>query len=524
MEASSDAVAVAAGLLARGAFAEAEESCRQALTARPGDPRLLDQLGVILIHRERPAEAVEALRRAVQRAPATAAFHCHLGIAYAESRDFAKAAASLRRAMRLGPGNPEYPYRLGEALRGEGRLEDAVESYRVALEIDPTYVAALSNLAIALTSLGRCEEAEAAYRRALEIDPMQANVLNNLGILCVRAERRDEAERLFRRALEIAPGFEGALHNLARFHYQNAMALLRQGRFAEGWEEFRWRWKMKEFERIGANMTGIEWDGAAPEGKALFLYPEQGYGDSIQFVRYAPLLARRGARVFVGCPTPLARLFRTIRDVAGIVADGDNKPYYDAYATLFDMPRLFASTVETIPAEVPYLFADPAASAAWRERLGDGLKVGLVWAGNPRHSDDAQRSLPPAALAPLWTVANARFFSLQVGERAGEVAAFPPGRVNDLTPEIADFADTAAILSALDLLISVDTGPAHLAGAMARPAWTLLPHGPDWRWFSGRDDSPWYPTMRLFRQPEPDDWASVVQRVAARLAAGDLPR
>jgi hypothetical protein len=336
--------------------------------------------------------------------------------------------------------------------------------------------------------------------------------LNNLARLASWELRLGEAMRLLDAALAARPDFPAA-------RWTRAMARLQAGDMPGGWDDFEARWSLPEV-GPGPAIPRPVWDGTPLAGRRLLLQPEQGLGDTIQFARYAPLLAARGGTVVLGVQPPLQRLLRSL-EAPGVtvVACGEVLPPIDCYLPLLSVPRVLRQGLGDIPAAAPYLVAEPAAVARWRRRIGaacgGALAVGLVWAGNPRHINDANRSLPPAQLAALAAVPGVRFFGLQCGP--GRAVAPPLPEMVDLAAGLDDFAETAAVLAALDLLISVDTAPLHLAGALGRPAWALLPAVPDWRWLLGRVDSPWYPSLRLFRQPRPGDWAAVIAEVGVAL-------
>jgi ADP-heptose:LPS heptosyltransferase len=260
------------------------------------------------------------------------------------------------------------------------------------------------------------------------------------------------------------------------------------------------------------------WNGEDLAGRTVLLHGEQGYGDTIQGLRYVPLVAARGGRVVLEVPAPLARVAASVSGVAEFVTAGQALPRFDLVCPMLSLPRALGTTLETIPADLPYLAPPAEAVAQWRERLGGpGLRIGIAWAGSALHRSDAQRSIEIETLAPLLKTKGVRWFSLQVGERAADLARLPAGLITDLAPRLSDFADTAAALANLDLLISVDTAVVHLAGALARPAWVMLRARPDWRWMLEREDTPWYPSLRLFRQRERGDWDEVVARVRAAL-------
>ena len=262
------------------------------------------------------------------------------------------------------------------------------------------------------------------------------------------------------------------------------------------------------------------WTGEDLAGKTILLHHEQGLGDTIQFMRYAPLVAARGARIVLELQPALVRLAAGFQGTMEIVAAGSPLPPFDFHCPLLSLPERFATDLATIPVAIPYLVPETEATARWRRQLapGAGLKIGLVWAGNPAHQDDRKRSLPLERLMPLLKVPGLRWFSLQVGERAGDIARLPGGMITDLSQNLTDLAETAAAIANLDLVVAVDTSVVHLAGALGRPVWVLLPFAPDWRWMLGRDDSPWYPSLRLFRQKRPDDWDAVVAKVRRALA------
>lgn len=348
----------------------------------------------------------------------------------------------------------------------------------------------------------------AAYRRALALQPQHVGALTNLGRAFQKQAQPQEAIVCFERALALKP-------DLPEAHWGLATQRLLLGDFARGWEEYEHRWALPENQGLRREFAAPRWDGDDIAGRTILLHVEQGIGDTLQFVRYAPLLARRGARVIVLCQPPLKRLLMEMDDIS-VVADGEPLPGFDLHLPLMSLPRLFGTTLATIPADVPYLRTDPVDVRAWNGRLGgkDQFKIGLVWAGNRRHLNDRNRSCTLEALAPLAAVPGIRLYNLQKGEAATEIRNAPTNMdFVDLNGELVDFADTAAVITCLDLVITVDTAVAHLAGALARPAWLLLPFAPDWRWMLAREDSPWYPSLRLFRQNQAGDWGGVLTAV-----------
>lgn len=422
-----------------------------------------------------------------------------------------QAEHAYRRILAAAPDHGESMRALGLLLHRRERAQEAIPLLKRCVVIQPRRPLSHFTLAYVLQENDRLDEAEAVYRRTIELQPDNAEAHNNRGNALRDLGRFDEAEPAYRRALALKPDYANAHQNLG-------MLLLLRGRFEEGWPEYEWRWESPGYAFAKRTLPRPLWDGADLRGKRILLHCEQGYGDAIQFARYAPLVAARGASVILECPRPLARLFGSIQPLERLVARGDPLPAFDCHGPLLNLPRLLGTTLDSIPAGAPYLNAPAALLATWRERIAaeDRLRVGLVWAGNPKHRNDRHRSIGTAALAPLFSLTGVSFFGLQLDAKATApgTAAFV-----DLAEHLTDFADTAAALSQLDLLISVDTSVAHLAGALGRPSWVLLPFVPDWRWLIEREDSPWYPTMRLFRQHRAGDWASVIERVAAELNA-----
>jgi Tfp pilus assembly protein PilF len=418
----------------------------------------------------------------------------------------------VRQALAASPDNPGYHFHLGTLLKAQGDLDQAIACYQRALALRPDYVQAYNNLANAWMGKGQIEHAIDCFQRALALHPRYAEAHNNLGALLADQCRWDQAIACFRAAIAINPSIGSAHHNLAN-------VLLRLGDFSEGWMQYEWRWGCpgcpvrREFVQPACT-------GSPDAGQAILLTCEQGLGDTIQFIRYVPMVAERCRRVVVECPAELLSLLRGAPGIAETVQQGNPLPAFDAHCSLASLPGIFGTTLRSIPATVPYLAPDPTRVAAWSARLGADprLKVGLAWAGRAEHWNDRNRSVALAVLAPLASVPGILFLSLQKGPASQQAAAPPPGmELVDHTADLHDFADTAALVANLDLVISVDTAIVHLAGALAKPVWTLLPFCPDWRWLLDRSDSPWYPTMRLFRQSAAGDWASVMNLVAGEL-------
>jgi tetratricopeptide (TPR) repeat protein len=425
------------------------------------------------------------------------------------------AEAIYREVLAVQPDNALAQHFLGVIHYQRRDLAAAVPMLEGAATAQPAEPEFHNNLGLALAAADREVEAEAAYRRALALKPEHAVAWNNLGLVLQAQNEVGAAIAAFRRAIALKPDLAHARWNLA-------LALLLDCQFAEGWREYDARLALPELGRDRHRLPGPLWDATNPAGKTLLLYPEQGLGDALQFARYATLLADAGARCLIRCSDALAPLLATVSGVAEINRDAEPLPRFDAHLPLLSLPRVLGTTPETIPAGVPYIaVADPvrAASRAALKRAGATRAVGLAWAGNPAHPNDLHRSVPLAVLAPLLAVPGIVWFSLQQGDAAAEVARAPAAARLVPLPSGAALVDTAALIAELDLVITVDTSIAHLAGALGRPGWVMLPFAPDWRWQLGRDDSPWYPTLRLFRQPRARDWPAVAERVANALQA-----
>ena len=534
-------------MMARGQLSHAENACRERLRHQPSHFDALHLLGVIALRTRRPDEAAELLQRAITLRPDHADSHFNRGNAL---RDLARpedALASYNRAIAHRPDDAEAFHVRGDVLRVLGRIEDALASYAGAIQRDPDHAGAHNSHGTMLRILRRPEAAIADFDRAIALRPDFAGAHVNRGDALRELGRSEQALPDYDTALTLKPdhaeafyGRGAVLWELARpeaalASYENAIALkpdfaearfnkgvcqLAMGDYEHGWEGFEWRWRSAGMSRI-RNFTTPPWRGDDPiAGKTILVVAEQGFGDSLQFCRYVPMLACQ-ATVILDMPRPLARLFSRLNGVAGIVVSGEPLPAFDAWVPMMNLPLAFRTTVETIPAAVPYLFADAEQSAGWHRRLAalPGLKVGIVWAGAPRPDDpnalaiDRRRSIDPLQFAPLAAIPALSLISLQ----KGNVQAPAGLALHDWTDELHDFADTAALIDALDLVISVDTSVAHLAGALGKPVWVLNRYDQCWRWLRDRTDSPWYPTARLFRQPSAGDWASVIRDVADAL-------
>ncbi|HLH91296.1 MAG TPA: tetratricopeptide repeat protein [Xanthobacteraceae bacterium] len=527
-----------------GRLAEAETHYREALAGQPDHADALHLLGVIASQIGRHDVAVDLIGRAIAHGGDHSHFHANLGLALAGLERFDEALASFERALAARADHAEALCHRGDTLRRLGRFDEALASYDQAVAARPDFAAAYSDRGNVLKTMRRFADALASYDRALALNPDFVGALSNRAVTLQALDRLDEALASCDRALALEPravealiNRAGVLQELRRFDaalstYDRAIALAPQsaaaqanrallllltGDFARGWPAYEWRRKLPGFD--GRVFAEPAWSGEDIAGCRLLLHAEQGFGDTIQFARYAPLAAARGADVTLAVQPPLARLLAGLPGVA-VIADRDPLPPFDRHCSLLSLPRVFATTLDTVPSGVPYIAAPADRVAAWAQRLPqDGLRIGLAWSGHPANTKDHERSIPFAPLAPLLAVPGTRFVSLQKDVRAAEADAFHQcGRILDLAGDLRDFADTAAVIAVLDLVITVDTAVAHLAGAMGKPVWVLLPRTPDFRWLMDRDSSPWYPSARLFRKVGADAWDAVIARVAAALA------
>jgi len=436
-----------------------------------------------------------------------------LGLSLYTSRRFDEALATYDAGLRIAPSDLDLRNGRGVALLELRRPAEARDEFVRALAADPDCLDALGNLGNALLKLNRPEEALAAYDRALKIVPDNAQLLTNRAVALRRLDRPQEALMSAARALAEKPDF-------AQARFVASVARLTLGDFAAGWRGYEARWGVGALALQRRNFAEPQWRGAEPlAGKTILLHAEQGFGDTIQFVRYAPLVAARGAIVVLEVQRELTRLCASLAGVANIVARGDELPPFDCHCPLLSLPLAFATDATNIPAAVPYLAPPAAEVAAWRVRLPHGRPlIGLCWSGERVHDNDLNRSMALDTLAPLLDAPDVQFVSLQRDVREGDAPLLAQrSDIVSIGRQFSDFADSAAAIAALDLVISVDTAVAHLAGALGKPLFLLLPFAADFRWLRERCDSPWYPSARLFRQPRFGDWASVVEAVRAEV-------
>jgi tetratricopeptide (TPR) repeat protein len=513
-----------------------------------------------LYEKDDPAASIAYFEDAVRRAPEAAGPLSHLGKALIDAGKYKEAVAVLLKSLQLQINFAPAHTHLGIAFQEMGMLDDALECHKTSLLLDPADIYAQNKIVdtyLARKEYGkahehlqqilelnpkdpngyarlassyaatqdRYDEAMTLFQKALALDPKHALTHNNVGAIMLDHGDTAPAVAHFKQALALKPNYLTATHNLS-------LAQLLEGNLKEGWHNHESRLQVKERRQVYSMIHKLfslipKWDGVAPlDGKYILLMHEQGFGDSIQFVRYVHLLLARGARVALHVKDPLARLFRSISDQVTLIKEHDPLPKCDYAYVLMSLPyALGTNRIEDIPAYPSYLSADPADKAEWATKLDQlarnpsDLRVGFVWAGNPEHGNDRRRSIPLKTFSPIFKTPGIQFFSLQKGEPAAELQTLPIGLpIHNIGDLLDDFADTAAAMENLDLVISVDTSTTHLAGALGINTWTLLAYVPDWRWLTEREDSPWYPSMRLFRQAARGAWNGVMNKVIKELS------
>jgi tetratricopeptide (TPR) repeat protein len=530
-----------------GRWNEAEVCYRRALAIESDHPEALHLFGLLAYQLGRAEAAEPLIRRAIVRQPKIAEYHNSLSAVLQKLGQHPAAESAARTAISLSPKLPEAHRNLANALAEQNRHQEAVVAYRQSLSIAPQNADAYYGLANAQRKLKQWDAGVDSYRQAVRLRPRFAEAINNLGatlrlkgdLIAALAANRD--------AIAIQPANARAHSNLAttlsdfdewesaiaehrraialqpddpHFHWNLSLALLTVGDFQSGWAEFEYRWGCRDFPSPVRGFAQPLWKGEPLNGRRILLYAEQGFGDTIQFARYVPLVAGLGGKVILEVHPELCRLLTGTPGAERVIARGQPLPPFDVQCPLMSLPLALGTTIETIPLPAPISF-DPARAKYWRARLAElkpGRKIGLVWAGQSWHPNDHNRSIPPERLGPLGAIPDACFISLLKGS-AQPPPPSSPLAMTDWTSELGDFSDTAALLSELDLVITVDTAVAHLAGSLGKRTFLLLPFTPDFRWLLKRIDSPWYPTVRLFRQPQRGDWDQPLREIAGEFAA-----
>jgi tetratricopeptide (TPR) repeat protein len=527
-------------------FDLAEEWARRAV-AQEAKPQYLYTLGSVLRQQKQLEEALAAFEQAAKLSPQAVEIWRAVANVMVDLDRADRAVAAFQHVVKLNPRDRDAAYNVGSLLWRSGKVQEALPYLQMSDELQPNHAPTLQMRALALFNLKRLDEALADIQRAHDLDPAQADICNNAGTILNQLGHYEAALAWFDRALARRPAYPSALCNkgvaLTQLHrFDEAFAIYRRsraidpghaeaewalallnllmGNFEAGWAGREIRWKVPDLPIAHFDYIQPTWLGNdSVEGKTVLVHVDEGLGDTIQFVRYVPLLAARGARVVLVVPASLCGLLAGLPGVAQCLPVGSELPAFDMYCPIGSLPLAFGTKLETIPANAPYLpVPDPARVQEWEARLGshDRPRVGLVWAGNPDHKNDHNRSVPLGILSGLLDL-DADFVSLQKDASADDRALLARSEVIDLTDHLTDFTETAALVACLDLVISVDTSVAHLAGSLGRPVWTLLPYTPDYRWLLERDDSPWYPTMRLFRQGVSRSYAEVIARVRGEL-------
>jgi len=473
------------------------------------DQRGLYLQGLLLLRSGKPAPAAECLALAAAALPAHAGARINLVRALLAAGDAQRALEAADGALVLFPDNPELLFSRGTALNALGRPIAARKALQRAVALDPSHAPSRLNLGNACADLDDLAAAECHIRAALRRDATLLEAHASLGFVLTAQGRLSEAIAACETAIALRPDFVQA-------HWNLATAALLAGDFARGFAEYEWRKRHPRFGQDFPDLPGDVWSNDSPAGRTVLVRAEQGLGDTIQLARYLPLIAERGDRPVLVCAPSLVPWLATL-DTITVLPHHAPLPRYNAWIDQMSLPLTFGTRPDTIPAAAGYLRADPGRTAQWRARLPAGRKIGLAWAGNPAHGNDRRRSLPSHVASRLAAVCGDGVVNLQAGPRAPETG------LPDLSPLLTDFAETAALIANLDLVLTVDTAVTHVAGAVGVPCWVMLPFAPDWRWMQGRNDTPWYASLRLFRQPKPGDWDSVIEQIRIALRRDAAP-
>ncbi len=522
-------------LLQRGDYEGAERVLSVCMRAQPIPPAAVQAEHGVALHRlGRHAEALAGFARALALQPddgVVISYQARALAALGRDREalraYSRAAALLgpqadlmkeqqrlaERVLQTSPTDRQALAARASAFVGQKRWQDAYDGFAALLAQDPSDLEAMTAMAGAGVWLDRPEETLALCDAVLAHRPDDVRLLGNQATAFAQLGAYDKAVAALDAALVLKP------YN-ATLHWNRALYRLVQGQFADAWADFEWRWERSSYLQSLRAFPEEIWDGKTdPAGKTILIHSEQGYGDAIQFARFAPVLAARGARVIIGAHPPLRAVLATIDSVSAVIVNGEEMPEFDLHCPIVSLPARLGITLDSIPSKVPYIRTEAAHMESWSRRLGPQQRprVGLAWSGNPSHEEDAKRSIQPLLLEPLLAL-PADFFCLSKDVRIGDPQFMRRLGMRHFGDELTDFAQTAALTTLMDLVISVDTSIAHLAGALARPLWLLIADPPDWRWMTARHDSPWYPTARLFRQQTRGDWAEVIARVEGELA------
>jgi tetratricopeptide (TPR) repeat protein len=539
-------LAVALRHLQNGGLAQAEQIYRQILQVEASHADAWFFLGAACQMQGKLQDARSHYEKAIDLRPSHAAALYNLGFAYEQDGMLEDAVASYRQALRIEPSNLAALNNLGNVFKAQRKLDEAAECYREVLRLKPDFAEVHANLGNVLADLDQLVDAESCYLQALHLRPNYAEAHYNLALLFAKSGKTYDAIAAYQQALSLKPDYVEARVNLGNAfrltgqmdealssfgdalrrspnfpsaHWNRSLVLLARGNFDEGWPEYEWRWAQHSFAR--RHFAQPRWDGSDLSGRTIFLYAEQGLGDTMHFMRYIPLVKQRGGKVIVECQPQLLQLLTEFPGVECFVAHGSPLPQFDVQAPLLSLPGILYTTLSAIPSSIPYLHADARLVEQCGRELEsrDGFRIGIAWQGNPANPGDSHRSIPLAQFAILAKIPGVRLISLQKGPGTQQLGSIGESfSVLDLATRIDEtsgaFMDTAAVMMHLDLVITSDTAVAHLAGALGVPVWVALALAPDWRWLLQREDSPWYPTMRLFRQARFGDWKDVLERIA----------
>ncbi len=533
-----------------GQLQEAEVIYRDILAKEPNNPDALHLLGLIAYQVGNNEVAIELIEKAIEANPTVPDFYNNCGEAYRAlgnnelslkcykqaleiKPDFAEAYNNMGNALNVMDRNEEATtcfeeaisirpeffqayYNLGNSLQEGGNLEQAVSHYQSAISVYPSYTEAHNNIGIALLELGKHEEAITHYQEAISLNPDYSEANNNLGIALQEIGKHKEAIAHYQKAISLNPGY-------AEAHFNLSCLYLLLGNFEKGWEEYEWRLKLKSNIEHARSITQPQWDGRPLNGKTILIHAEQGLGDTIQFIRYIPMIAKAGGNIVVECDAKLSHLFSGYEDITRFIGSGDALPDFDTHASLLSLPNIFKTNLNSTPTDINYIYINDNLVESWKNKLSPlkKQKIGICWQGSVDNRKDHSRSIPLKYFSDILNIPEISFVSLQKGYGQDQILS------ENYTDKIADFSsemdthkkfvDTCAIIENLDLVIGVDTATIHLAGAMGKPVWVLLPYSPDWRWMLNTNDTSWYPTMRLFRQQEPGNWAAVMDEVRIEL-------
>ena len=494
----------------QGQLEDARAAYERMLVLQPGHADALHMLGAMAMQSGEHALAVERISVSVHNNPRNATAYFNLGLALKALQRYEEAMVSFSQAIAIQPDYAQAWNNRGVVLQDQLRWDEAAQSYAGAIAAQPGFAQAHYNLGNALRALGRFEAALASYDTAITLQPGWAHALNNRGLALQELQRSAEAIESYEAAIASEPDYADA-------YWNKSIELLLCGDFAQGWKLYEWRWRRDTFSSRKRDFPQPLWLGDAPlNGKTVLLHAEQGLGDSIQFCRYARDVRALGAQVLLEVPRPLLALFATLEGPKQLLEKGSALPHFDYHCPLLSLPLALQTQLANIPSPSPYLASTAAQRELWQRRLGPPSKrrIGLVWSGNVRDKDDLQRSLTLNALLPHLPQ-SCEYICLQKELRPADQDAMQASSIRFFGAHIQDFSDTAALCDLVDLVISVDTSVAHLAGALAKPTWILLPYAPDWRWMLDRDDSPWYPSVRLYRQGNDRSWLPVLGRMAS---------